>query len=389
METKQLRILYVGPDYPGSNGTCWRDAFAELGHQVLKIDAERLVPGPMTIFSKIRHKMRSRPAFHLIEKLNNVVRNTAREFKPHFTFYIQARYILSETLEEVRKYCLNFAFMNDDMFNPRNQSFTFFESIKCMDCIFTTKSYNVPEFHAAGAPLAIYVPNAYDPKIHYPAKPLSEEQPYYEGEVAFLGTFRPDRADFLARLADILDDKGIRLNVWGGGWDKMDRPTFILSWRRWKRLRRQVRFKELWCAEMGKAIQSNKICLGLLYHANRDLHTSRSLEIPACGGFMLAERTDEHRMYFEEDKEAVYFSSFEEMLDKIRYYLAHEEERRRIAENGYQRCLRSPYRYVDRVKFATEEFHRLHTRAFPLGQHRAARSPVRKKTAVGFPQSLY
>jgi spore maturation protein CgeB len=65
---------------------------------------------------------------------------------------------------------------------------------------------------------------------------------------------------------------------------------------------------------------------------------------------MLAERTTEHQTYFEEDKEAVYFNSFEEMIDKIRFYLQHEQSRARIAEAGYNRCLRSDYRYIDRAR---------------------------------------
>jgi spore maturation protein CgeB len=101
---------------------------------------------------------------------------------------------------------------------------------------------------------------------------------------------------------------------------------------------------------MGKALQANKIALGLLHRANRDLHTSRSFEIPACGGFMLAERTAEHQEYFAEDREAVYFDTFDELMDKIRYYLRHDAARTRIAADGYRRCLHSGYRYVDRAR---------------------------------------
>lgn len=353
----QLRVLYIGPDYRGSNGTCWRDAFLEIGHLVRTIDTDQLVPVPTTLAGKLRQKLLARPPYNYILRLNEIVVKEVRKFKSDFTFYIQARYILPETLAETGKYGVNLSYMNDDMFNPHNQTVSFFEAIKRMDCILTTKSYNVPEFRAAGAPLVLYIPNAYDPTIHYPAKPSLEERSSYIGDVAFIGTFRPERADFLARVAEFNGE--FKLNVWGGGWNKMSRPIYWHKRRAWRKLRSRIRGKALWCADMGKAIQSNKICLGLLYHANRDLHTSRSFEIPACGGFMLAERTDEHRMYFEEDKEAVYFSSFEEMLDKVRYYHAHEQERQRIAEAGYQRCLRSPYRYVDRALFTVEQFHQL------------------------------
>ena len=356
-----LKILYVGPDYSGSNATSWRDAFQELGHEVRTVDSARLMPEPQPFLDKARQKLLARPPSRSITRLNEVIARQAREFRPDFTFYIQARCILPATFEETARYGPNFGYFNDDMFNPRNQSFTFFDSIKKFDCILTTNPCNVQESYAVGAPLAIYIPFAFDPKIHYPAIPSPKERVHYEGDVAFIGTFRPERADFLAQLARFNGE--FKLNIWGGGWFKLDRPIYWYKWRRWQRLRACIRGKELRCADMGKSIQSNKISLGLLNHANRDQHTYRSFEIPACGGFMLAERTEMHRQFFEEDKEAVYFSSFEELVEKIHYYLAHDAIRQRIAEAGYQRCIRSPYRYVDRATFAIEQFHRLHSTA--------------------------
>lgn len=72
----------------------------------------------------------------------------------------------------------------------------------------------------------------------------------------------------------------------------------------------------------------------------RSIHSGiplRVLDIMACGGFVLSNRQPEIAEYFEEGKEIVTFGSMEECFDKIRYYLAHEEERRKIAESGLRK----------------------------------------------------
>lgn len=55
---------------------------------------------------------------------------------------------------------------------------------------------------------------------------------------------------------------------------------------------------------------------------------------------MLTEYTPGIENYFEIDKEIVCFDNAEEMVDKITYYLEHEEERRAIARAGWERATR-------------------------------------------------
>jgi spore maturation protein CgeB len=346
-----MKILYVGPDFPGSNGTCWRDAFVEIGHDVRTFDDEKFDPAPPTLAGRWLRKRRGCPEPRLVAGLNRALLAAAEEFRPRLIFFVKAYHVLPETLERVRRLAPCYVYMNDDMFNPANQTPTFHGNVPLFDVILTTKSYNVREFHRAGARQAVYIANAYDPHIHYPSQPSGAERAEMAGDVAFIGTFRPARADDLNRIVALRD---LELNIWGGGWSKMGRIDNIHRWRRWRGLHACVHPYELWCGDMGKAIQSNKITLGLLYRENRDLQTSRSFEIPACGGFMLAERTEEHRMYFEEDKEAAYFDSFDELRDKLRFYAAHDSVRERIAEAGYRRCVESSYRYIDRARFALD-----------------------------------
>src|SRR5207247_5410781 len=89
---------------------------------------------------------------------------------------------------------------------------------------------------------------------------------------------------------------------------------------------------------------------GFLAEANRNGHTSRTFEIPASGGFLLAQRSDGQAEFFEEGREMECFGSYEEMRDKVRWYLAHDDARERIREAGLERCRRSGYTYQERMR---------------------------------------
>ncbi len=162
------------------------------------------------------------------------------------------------------------------------------------------------------------------------------------GSAGFIGTAEKERAHSVAFLAE----KGIRVKVWGNEWTR---------WQKKLRGKFAVAGPSQYGEQYTKIICSFDINLGFLRKINRDQQTSRSIEIPACGAFMLAERTKEHLELFEEGKEAEFFSSNEELLDKVRFYLVHPQQRKRIAAAGRQRCLESGYSNQDRLKWMLEK----------------------------------
>ncbi len=74
--------------------------------------------------------------------------------------------------------------------------------------------------------------------------------------------------------------------------------------------------------------------------------TARLVECALAGGFIMAagHRAEKDYLpaswYFEPDKELVFFHTSEELVDRCRYYLAHEDERTAIALRMRERALR-------------------------------------------------
>ena len=70
----------------------------------------------------------------------------------------------------------------------------------------------------------------------------------------------------------------------------------------------------------------------------RSIHSGiplRVMDILGCGGFVLSNYQPELAEFFKEDEEIVLFRSLEECLDKIDYYLSHEDKRAQIARAGF------------------------------------------------------
>ena len=137
----------------------------------------------------------------------------------------------------------------------------------------------------------------------------------------FLGTWFPERGPFLLELVKL----GVPLTIRGANWHKAPE---------WSMLRSHWKGGALVGEDYAKAIQCAKVNLGLLSKGNRDLHTQRSLEVPALGGLLCAERTTEHLDMYVEGKEALFWDSAEECAEVCRSILANEELRQQIAAAG-------------------------------------------------------
>jgi hypothetical protein len=225
----------------------------------------------------------------------------------------------------------------DDMQRRANRSRYWIDALPYYDAYFTTKTYAVEELRQLGCTNPIFVDNAYDPHTHRPIEVSPEERHRIGGAVGFIGTYEFHRGQSIRSLAT----QGISVRIYGDGWANSREAmcTGLL-------VSGPSRYGEMYT----RIICSFDINLAFLRKANRDRQTTRSVEIPACGAFMLAERSDEHLALFEEGKEAEFFDCDDELADKTRFYLTHADIRRRIAEAGRERCIRSGYSNHERLR---------------------------------------
>ena len=92
--------------------------------------------------------------------------------------------------------------------------------------------------------------------------------------------------------------------------------------------------------EMPKVFQASKINLNMTM---RPIETGLSLrvwDVLGCGGFLLTNYQAELPSYFEIGKDLDAYESLPDLLEKVQYYLTHEEERIEIAIHGYEKTAR-------------------------------------------------
>lgn len=283
------------------------------------------------------------------EAVNESLPEKAKAFAPDIIWIEKGNMVRPRTLMALHDACpgaIIASYSEDDMYNPINRSLAYQRGLKHYNVVFVSKSFNADkeELPSLGAKVCMAVDKAYDPEQHLPIEVSTEDRDAYGADVGFIGTYAPERGVDLMFLAE----NGISVRVWGNGWDQFRRTHPNLNVEKRALVNRQGDLR------YSKGIAATKINLGFLRKINRDLQTDRSIEIPACGGFMLAEYSSDHARLFADGREAVFYLNLEDLLEKTRYFLDHDEEREKIAVAGRVRCENSGYSHDARMAFMLE-----------------------------------
>jgi len=336
----KIRLLYIGQLWEG--GTCLErmKTLVEMGCHITAFDTTPWLSGYSRWQQSIAHRINwGQPVAELNRAL---LRHTKTLQDINYVWIDKGRWIYPETLMALKDATsATFIHYTPDPQLVHHKSRHFLASIPLYDLVVTTKPFEVGAYSNAGAIKVLLVRQGYDSRVMN-VVPTRQDQEMYQSDVCFIGHYE---RHYSHRLRAAAPCSG-RLRIWGPRWN---RYVFFHPWAR-----PYVAGTGLWGDKYSIALKCSKLALGLLSKLIPETTTTRTFEIPAVGGFLLAERTEDHMKLFEEGKEAEFFSGDEELRDKISFYLREDAERNRIARAGNTRCIKSGYHIRDELKKVLE-----------------------------------
>ena len=323
-----MRILYIGQLWEGGTALERMKVLNGLGHSTVPFDVSPFATSASRPVQSIAARFNVGP---ILSKINRALMQQGDSLRGISHIWVdKGVWIFPETLQHLKQVTSAQAIhYTPDSQIVSQRSRHFMTSIPLYDALVTTKEWEVEAYKEAGAKQVILTYQGYDSRF-FPRKVRAAERSAFDSDACFIGHTQKHYAERLQALSSL----GIRLRIWGDAWPRYAEKN---PWAE------ALVGQGLWGERYPTALACAKIGLGLIGRHIPETSTTRTFEIPAMGTFLLAERTPLHQELFGEGKEADFFSSDEEMLDKTRFYLANEEARKKIAEAGRARCERSGY----------------------------------------------
>lgn len=321
-------ILYVAPLAPFSTAQYRLNALRRLQQEAHVFDVRAYTPtGRVAQWLQFHY-----PFGPLVARANRDLCRTVAELRPDIVWFDKPTMFTAETMRAIHRAGSKIIFyVLDAPFGPRNDGCwrQFLKAYRFADLHCLLRDADVPRYGAQGLPW-IKSMLSFDPQMHFPPPPGFNDAERTR-EVSYIGHPYEQRPAFLLSLGR---DHHLPVFVNGNVWQR------LLT----ENERQFLTIGDFLAGDSYRTgIWKSKINLSFITEENEEDIAHKSVEIAACGGFLLALRTPGHQAIFEEDREAVFFSSIEECADKCRYYLSRPDLREAIAARGRERAVHGGY----------------------------------------------
>ena len=342
---KATKVLLVGDDSFDMYVKAFYHSFQELGYKNTRLFATNRYLQAKTKIGKLFIKAENKFAFGKnISHTNKQLLQYAKELKPDFVFFYSARLVYGDTIRKIKEQgTIIFIYNNDDPFAeyyPKYFWRHFKKSLQYADVGFVYRKKNIKEYYDNGCNEVEMLRAYYIKSRNYYMPDVTMNVP----AVIFLGHNEKDeRQEYIRKLLNEKIEVGITKRSWENF--EVDNPFLI-------RLENSHK-------KYNEIMNGAEIAIVFLSKINNDTYTRRCFEIPVTKTLMVSTYTDDIASMFKEDKEIVFFRNEEEFVNKIKYYLNHEKERKNIAEAGYHRVMWEGHEVEDRVKYVLNIYQKI------------------------------
>ncbi|MES2597878.1 MAG: glycosyltransferase [Verrucomicrobiota bacterium] len=330
-----MRLLIIGVSGPTHVGRHFLNAAGVLGWEAEVLDSREAFQGPAWWRRVCWHLLGRRPP--ALEGFSRMAVTRCQQFKPDLVLATGITPLNAESLRQLRHAGIPAVnFLTDDPWNPAHRAHWFLRALPNYRHVFNPRHACEMDLRGVMGESTSWLPFAYAPADHFPPPDLSEDGRDRWGHlVAFIGGADADRVKYARALAAAK----VPLGLWGGYWkDHPDLATHAHGHADAETCRHIV------------AGAGANLCL--VRRANRDGHSMRSYELPAIGGCLLVEDTEDHRRLFgEEGNAASYFTDTNTLTSQARRLLSLPfSERSRMAAAAHHRVVNSGSTYACRLK---------------------------------------
>lgn len=335
-------MLFAGTFWSGSSEAGLSQGFRDNGWCVQEVERRHFgVQSSGDMLFRVASRLSREMA---AGQYRTKILSECKALRPDVFFTVKGANIDAALLREIRALgTTTVMFYPDVDFNHASVSSA---SLHEYDLFLTTKSFQLDYLTGLlGADRVQYLPHGFSPSVHRPVF-VSISPDDFAADVIHAGNHSQYKQDWLARAACDLPDVAFamignnwRENVGEGRLSRCDMPGPKTG------------------VGYAKAIQTARINvavhMGETSSGWADLVSTRTFEIPACGGFMLHIDNAEVREFYTPGVEIDVFQSHEELTDKIRFYLSRPSLRAKMIERAYERCV-PHYSYNNRARVVAD-----------------------------------
>ena len=350
MTRKSVLISYFFGDDTIPLGVSCANAFRDFGYDVRRFGSQvegawhRALLKPVNRLARgLGYRRREIGRELPISKANfkrRMMRQAVREFRPRWVFVIRAHeFVDAELVRELKhEYGVEKVFewrVDGPLDTP-----DILEDAKVYDCYFCSHRHGYDPRTDGIRYLPVYGMDFVLYRNLYPAAP----RPYLH-DLVIVGGHNRRREEFVNALLDL------PLEIYGQ-WSRQKRSNALL--------RKRVKAKGVWGEALLRLYNTSRIVLNVTNWdpARYIALNQRVFDVPATGAFLLTDYSPELEEHYAIGEEIVCYRSVEELKDRARYFLAHDEQRAAIARRGYERALTLPT-IADRVRAVIDHVERI------------------------------